>query len=72
MDVYVLKFPFQVLWELKIDNIKVNGQIVLTDVAAIIDTGASFIIGDPQRVLALHQAADGVPYKGSGYYTCEF
>jgi hypothetical protein len=68
----ILRFPFQGFWELKIDNIQVNGHIVLTDVAAVIDTGAHFIVGDPRRVLALHQAADGVAFGQRGYYTCEF
>ena len=68
----ILRLPFQGLWQLKIDNIQVNGAIVLTDVPAIIDTGSNFILGDPQRVLALHQAAGGGSYSGNGYYTCEF
>jgi cathepsin D len=69
----ILRFPFQVLWQLKIDNIKVDGAIVLTNVAAVIDTGAHFIIGDMHRVLALHAAARGayVDLRGGGYYTCE-
>jgi hypothetical protein len=67
----VLKLSFQGLWEVKIDNIKVNGDIVLTDVTAVIDTGAHSIIGDPERFLALHLAAGG-SYRGNGYYTCEF
>jgi Eukaryotic aspartyl protease len=71
----ILRFPFQVLWELKIDYIQVNGHIVLTDVAAVIDTGAHFIIGDEPRALALHDAGRGGAYtgnlRGRGYYTCE-
>jgi hypothetical protein len=67
----ILRLPFQGLWALKIDSIKVNGMVVLTDVTAVIDTGCNFIIGDPQRVLALHQAAGGGSY-GRGYYTREF
>jgi cathepsin D len=71
----ILRFPFQVLWQLKIDNIRVNGKIVLTNVAAVIDTGSHFIIGDLHRVLALHAAAGGGAYmgnlRGPGYYTCE-
>jgi hypothetical protein len=56
----------------KIDDIKVNGDIVLKDVTAVIDAGAhSITIGDPERVLALHLVAGG-SYKGNGYYTCEF
>ena len=69
----ILRFPFQGLWMLTIDNIKVGGKIVLTDVLAIIDTGSNLIIGDSHRVLTLHNAAHGRSYHGrGGYYTCEF
>jgi cathepsin D len=70
----ILKFPSQVLWKVKIDNIQVDGVPLLTDVTAVIDTGAHLIIGDQPRVLALHLAAGGgEDVKRPGiYYTCEF
>jgi hypothetical protein len=69
-----LRLSFQALWELQIDNIQVNGKIVLKHVTAIIDTGTHFILGDQERVLALHKAAGGrmFPEGERGYYTCEF
>jgi cathepsin D len=70
---WILKLPFQSLWRVEIDNIEVNGVVVLTGVIAVIDTGAHFIVGDTQRVVALHQAANGGSYHDrGGYYTCEF
>jgi hypothetical protein len=71
----ILRFPFQALWQLKIDNIKVDGEIVVTDIPAVIDTGADLIIGDLRRVLAIHRAAGGRSFASKGmsiYYTGEF
>jgi cathepsin D len=67
----IFRLPIQVLWQLMIDSIQLNGLIVLRDVPAIIDTGANFIYGDAPRVLDLHHAFKGGAYL-DGYYTCEF
>jgi cathepsin D len=76
----ILRVPFQAYWHLRIENIKVNGAIVLKNVPVVIDTGAHFIIGDNRRLNKLHRAAGGGPYRGRGaytgqylgYYNCEF
>jgi cathepsin D len=69
----ILRLPFQGLWALKIDNIQVNGVVVLADIPAAIDTGSNLILGDRRRVLAVHEAASGGIFnRGSPYFTCEF
>jgi len=55
-------------WELKIDNIKVNDKIVLTDVPAVVDSGSHLFWGDPSRVAVLHQTDGGKAFE-NGYYT---
>jgi len=55
-------------WEVIVDDIRVNGRLVLTSVVAIIDTGANHIYGDPDRVLKLHQAYGGKAVD-DGYYS---
>jgi len=57
-----------VYWELKIDNIKVNDKIILTNVPAVIDSGSHFFWGDPSRVAVLHQTGGGKAFE-DGYYT---
>ncbi|KAG6373237.1 Asp-domain-containing protein [Boletus reticuloceps] len=61
----------QGFWEVKMDNVKGNGETILTNVNAIIDTGATLIIGIPSDVSTLYNALGGTaaPSAGQGYYT---
>ncbi|KAF9218929.1 acid protease [Gyrodon lividus] len=57
-------------WQVNIDSVVGNGQSVLTNVAAVIDTGSSFIQGLPSDVAALYAAVGGTPFPGrQGFYS---
>ncbi|KAF9226999.1 acid protease [Gyrodon lividus] len=51
-------------WQVHINNVVANGRSVLTNVAAIIDTGTLLIHGPPRDVAALYQAIGGTPFAG--------
>lgn len=56
------------------DNVQGNGQTILSNVDAIIDTGTTLIVGTPSQVSALYGAlgANTAPSSfGDGFYTCE-
>ncbi|KAF9220234.1 acid protease [Gyrodon lividus] len=64
------------LWQINIDDIVVNGQSLLTNIAAIIDTGTILIYGHPSDVATLYAAVDATDASetlGYGYWTfpCE-
>ncbi|KAF9220552.1 Asp-domain-containing protein [Gyrodon lividus] len=46
-------------WEVTMDNVLGNGQILLINIAAVIDTGSSLIHGDPSNVATLYEAIGG-------------
>ncbi|KAF9218924.1 acid protease [Gyrodon lividus] len=57
-------------WEVAMDNVLANGQIVLTNIAAIIDTGSDLIHGNPSDVAALYEAIGGTYEPNDyGFYT---
>ncbi|KAF8433778.1 acid protease [Boletus edulis BED1] len=58
-------------WQVDMDNVKGNNKTILTNVAAIIDTGSTLIIGTPSEVSTLYNALGGkaAPSAGQGYYT---
>ncbi|KAF9219076.1 Asp-domain-containing protein [Gyrodon lividus] len=57
-------------WEVIMDNVLGNGQIVLTNIIAIIDTGSSLIHGNPSSVAKLYEAIGGTYLPdGRGAYT---
>lgn len=55
------------------DSINVGGSAVVSSLPAIIDSGTSFIIGDPDRVAQFYSAVpgskDASSTVGQGYYT---
>ncbi|KAF9221433.1 acid protease [Gyrodon lividus] len=53
-------------WEVTMDNILGNGQIVLTNIAVIIDTGTDLIHGDPPDVARLYEAIGGTAELDDG------
>ncbi|KAF9220291.1 acid protease [Gyrodon lividus] len=53
---HVIEYGF---WEVTMDNVLGNGQVVLTNIAAVIDTGSSLIHGDPSNVATLYEAIGG-------------
>jgi len=57
-------------WQVSMEDVRVNGDKILTNVPAIFDTGASFIYGDWNRVSELYRHIGGTltVYKGFGYY----
>ena len=62
-------------WEVNMDNVKGNGQTILSNVDCIIDTGSTLVIGDPSQVKTLYDALGGKDASssaGQGYYTCTF
>jgi hypothetical protein len=54
-----------------IKKIRGDHRTILEDIAAIVDTGANVIIGDPSQVDNLHLTLGGKA-EGRGYYSCEF
>ncbi|KAH0838841.1 Asp-domain-containing protein [Lanmaoa asiatica] len=59
-------------WQVNMDNVQGNGQTILSDVAAIIDTGTTLIVGTPSQVSTLYSALGGTAASssyGQGYYT---
>ena len=57
------------------DNVQGNGQTILSNVDAIIDTGTTLIVGTPSQVSTLYSTlgAKTAPSNfGDGYYTCKF
>jgi hypothetical protein len=58
------------------DSVLIDGKEVLEDIAAIIDTGTSFLAGDPASVAKFYEAIpNSKPAndpKYPGYYTCDF
>jgi len=57
-------------WQVSIDDVRVNGNIILENVPAIIDSGANFIYGDSNRVAELYRPIGGtfLEHKGLGIY----
>ncbi|KAF9219066.1 Asp-domain-containing protein [Gyrodon lividus] len=61
-------------WEVIMDNVLGNGQIVLTNIIAIIDTGSSLIHGNPSTVAKLYEAIGGAHqpnYLGAYTFPCD-
>ncbi|KAF9219090.1 acid protease [Gyrodon lividus] len=55
-------------WQVMMDNVVGNGQIVLTDVSCIIDTGTDLIHGLAEDVETLYEAIGGVPGSDDFYF----
>jgi hypothetical protein len=64
-------FTGQGFWQGPLDGINVNGKSVIGELQAIFDTGASLIVGDPDRVqtFASSIGATSAPDVGDGLYT---
>ncbi|KAF9220437.1 acid protease [Gyrodon lividus] len=57
-------------WQVNMDNVVVNGEVFLTNVNSIIDTGSELIHGLPGDVAAFYEAIGGVPVpNNSEFYT---
>jgi hypothetical protein len=56
------------------DDVRVNGKKILENVPVIFDTGASYIIGDWERISKLYDRLGGtlMEHEGFGYYHREF
>ncbi|KAF9220173.1 acid protease [Gyrodon lividus] len=48
-------------WQVNMDNIVVNGEVLLTNINSIIDTGAALIHGLPEDVATFYEAVGGAP-----------
>ncbi|KAI9444480.1 acid protease [Lactarius indigo] len=63
-------------WQGPFDKISVKGRTVVRggDFDAIIDTGTTQVVGDPENVQALYDRIPGSNYVGSGIWTipCDF
>lgn len=54
------------------DAVEGNGQTILSNIGAIIDTGTSLVTGDPSQVADFYSALGGTDASstaGPGYYT---
>ncbi|KAI9566248.1 Asp-domain-containing protein [Boletus coccyginus] len=59
-------------WQVMMDNVQVDGQTILGNAEAIIDTGTTLVYGDPSQVSTLYSAlgAKTAPSSvGDGFYT---
>ncbi|KAF9222845.1 Asp-domain-containing protein [Gyrodon lividus] len=54
-------------WQVNMDNVMGNGQIVLTDIPCVIDTGTDLIHGPPGDVETFYDAIGGI-LDDSGFY----
>ena len=55
------------------DAIVGNGDVILSNIDTIIDTGTSLITGDTSRVATFYSAlggSDASSTVGAGFYTC--
>ncbi|ETW79235.1 aspartic peptidase [Heterobasidion irregulare TC 32-1] len=64
-------------WQVDMDGLAVDGTSVLSTTAAIIDTGTTQIVGDPDSVATVYDQISGAvsaPQYGDGIYTipCSF
>jgi hypothetical protein len=62
-------------WRIRMNGIVVNGRQVVTQRAAIVDTGCTYIIGSVAAVHALYSAMPGARESGAmgnGYWTGMF
>jgi cathepsin D len=62
------------LWQVSIEDVRVNGDTIFDDVPAIFDTGSTYIFGDWKAVSELYEGLGATlkEYKGYGYYSREF
>ncbi|KAF9220276.1 acid protease [Gyrodon lividus] len=59
-------------WEVNMDNVMRNGEVVLTNVPCIIDTGTALIHGFAEDVETLYAAIGGMPGYNSFYvFPCD-
>lgn len=58
----------QGFWQINPDSINVNGQAILKNPTAIVDTGTTFIIGDAKVVGQFYSAVNATAVAG-GFYT---
>ncbi|KAF9219141.1 acid protease [Gyrodon lividus] len=59
-------------WQVSVDLIVANGQILFTDVDSIVDTGTELIYGLPWDVATIYEIVGGTDASGTlgdGYYT---
>jgi len=58
-------------WQVTMDDFRVDGDIIFKNVPVILDTGASYILGDWNGVAALYRRLDGtlLEHAGLGYYS---
>ncbi|KAF9219537.1 acid protease [Gyrodon lividus] len=61
-DKYTGEFTYtQGYWRVDMDNVVINGEVVLTNVDSIIDTGSDLIHGLPEDVATFYEAIGGTP-----------
>jgi len=59
------------LWQVSMDDVRVNGDIIFKNIPAIFDSGALYIYGDWQRVSELYRPLGGIleERRDFGYYS---
>jgi len=57
-------------WQVSMDDLRVNGDIIFTNVPVMFDTGANLIFGDWERISKLYTRIGGtlVEHKGIDFY----
>ncbi|KAF8338740.1 aspartic peptidase domain-containing protein [Cantharellus anzutake] len=57
-------------WQVGLDSVNVNGAAVGSNLSAVVDSGTTYILGDPDTVEKLYNAIGGAPLENSnGMYT---
>jgi len=62
--------PLSGIWRVSMDNIRVNGNPVLSKISAVMDTGSNYIYGNWDQVAELYGSIGGklAIYKDHGFY----
>ncbi|KAF8897319.1 acid protease [Infundibulicybe gibba] len=56
-------------WQIALGSVNVNGRAVVSGLSAIVDTGTTLVLGDPQTVSKFYAAIPGSADIGGGLFT---
>ncbi|KAJ3812930.1 acid protease [Lentinula aff. lateritia] len=63
-------------WQIDLQSVNVNDKAVVSDLSAVVDTGTTLIVGDPDNVAAFYAAIpgskDASKTLGPGFFTGKF